>query len=300
MDATALAVFRQAPELYRLRFGHHLAPPSDVKRDAGSALHLALDAWFQQPTSDARAPMAALRAAMQSEWDVQGLAPAQQARGQPHMERVLEGYMRVHPREKDFFRVTHNEAYLEARIESAEGAFDWCAIVDRKIALPDASAYVMDTKSTGAYVNDAFIKRMSLSDQLIGNVALERALGRRCDGFYLDAVHVDDKYQHVKDEHFRRVGPVLVPAWRVEKWAADVRWTLDEIDRLLQKRGLDKPWPVYHNWLYGKPDPAFWPFIEQPAELHAQLRAAYEVREWVPKQVAEDRKVLRAAARLAE
>lgn len=183
--------------------------------------------------------------------------------------------------------------------ETPLSRFAYCGLLDRAIAMPDGTRYVMDTKSTGAYINDGWKQLMALSDQLIGYVALERASGRRCDGFYLDTVHIDDKSQIVKPEHFQRVGPTLVPAWRVRRWAADVAWTLQEIARLEEARGLDKPWPIYHNWAYGKPDSAYWQFMQQPEELHAALAAQYEREAWEPKRVAEERLALKLTAKLA-
>jgi hypothetical protein len=304
-DATSLRVFRQCPELFRLRFRQHYAQAPDAKRDAGAALHSALDAWFARPVSDARAAISALRVAMEPQGAVYSpvgslLAGKPPPRSLPHMERVLEGYMRVFPREQDHFRVVRNETYTEARIASAAGPFDYCAIVDRKITLPDASVYIMDTKSTNRYVDEAFLKLARLDEQLIGNVAIERANGKRCDGFYLDVVHMEDRTQTVTPEHFKRHGPMLVPEWRVAQWAADVKWTLDEIARLEAARGVDKPWPLYHNWAWGRPDKTFWPFFEQPPELHGTLAAAFERRAWSPREVAQERKVLRALARLSE
>lgn len=321
-DASALSTFRMSPESFRLRYRKHLKPPKTLQNaaDAGSALHVALDVWFREPDSRPDWALAALRAA----WGPENLL--EEARPLALMERVLADYCAAYPRERDAFKVVQNESYVEAAIPllwggagpSAKNAdatpaatfpagtadappsppdsFRYCGIIDRGIEMSDGSRYTMDSKSTGAYLNAAYFKVMAQSDQLIGQVALERASGRRCDGFFVDAIHVSDKRSRTNPE-MSRFGPVLVPDWRVQRWAQDVAWTLRQIADLEACRGVDVPWPVHHNWSYGKPD-SYWEFLEQPPELHAALAASFEVSPWEPKEVATQRQAAKLLAKL--
>lgn len=292
-DASAISCFRQSPDSFRLRYRKHLRPPKTLQNaaDAGSALHVALDVWFREPESHPEWALEALRAA----WGPETML--EESRPLALMERVLAAYCTRYPREADPFRVVQNESYVTAKIAQAGVAFDYCAIIDRGIEMPDGSRYTMDSKSTGSYLNAGYFKLMAQSDQLIGQVALERALGRRCDGFFVDAIHVSDR-KSVTNPEMVRYGPILVPGWRVDKWAQDIAWTLRQIADLEEVRGLDKPWPVHHNWSFGKPD-AYWEFVEQPPELHAALEAGYEVEAWNPEQVAAARQQMKLLAKIA-
>lgn len=292
-DATSITSFRQSPESFRLRFRKGLKPPktSANQADAGSAMHVALDLWFRSPTSNLDLAMAGLRAA----WGEEPLEG--QARPLALMERVLRGYAEKWPREKDLFTVVANESFRTARIKVGKADFEYCGILDRKIGLDDAR-YVMDTKTTGAYLNATWSRMMRQSDQMIGYTAMERALGERCDGFMIDAVHVSDR-RSVATAEYLREGPVLVPEWRVQRWAEDVQWTLDEIRRLEDARGVDSPWPVHHNWSFGKPD-SYFEFVEQPPELHPALSQAYEVELWEPAKVAQARQEVKLIAKIGQ
>lgn len=291
-DATALSTFRTNPEAFRLRHRLGLRPPksSQNQADAGSALHVALDLWFRSEVSDLELALVGLRTAFGEE----GLMEV--ARPLALMERVLKAYAAKWPREKDRFTVLRNESYIRATITTTSGAFDYCAIEDRKVAYPDGSVFVMDSKSTSAYLSNDWGRMMGQSDQLIGQVALERALGQRCDGFIVDGIHVSDRAT-VKWPAFLRHGPVLVPEWRVRRWADDVEWTLGQIAALEAARGVDRPWPVHHNWSFGKPD-AYFQFLEQPPELHAALYNEYEREIWEPERAARERETTRLLAKL--
>lgn len=326
-DASALATFRQNPEAFRLRYRKHLRPKarSQNAADAGAALHVALDMWFREPTSNVQLALAALRAAWQE-------GVADEARPLALMEQVVAAYAEKYPREQDAFKVLRNESYVEADIAwggqdvrinreadpkhdreqppaslpscavglgLAHSTFRYGAILDRKIELQDGSQYVMDTKSTGSYLSAEWSWQMSQSDQLIGQVALERALGRRCDGFFVDAVQVRKSTLTYPKPDMQRFGPVLVPEWRIQKWAADIAHTLHQIAELEKLRGIDNPWPVYHNSSYGKRDD-YWEFIETPPELHAQLVEKFEVKPWIPSEEAQRRQNAKLLAKIAQ
>lgn len=293
-DASSIALFRQSPESFRLRHRQHLRPPRTLQNQAsaGSAFHVALDLWFREPASNIALARAGLRAAWESE------SLLEEARPLALMERILEGYARQWPRERDPFTIVSTEAYVEAAIPWSGGTFRYCGIVDRKLAMADGSQYIMDTKTTGSVLNETYFRLMRQSDQMIGYVAMERALGRPCDGFFVDAVHVSDRASRSAPE-LRREGPVHVPQWRTERWAEDVAWTLRQIADLEAVRGIDKPWPVHHNWSFGKPD-AYWEFVEQPPELHRALRASFEEEPWQPAQVAAQRHQAKLLAKISQ
>jgi len=294
-DNSSLQRFRQNPELFRLRHRLHLVPKSTLEvqaKDAGSAFHAGLNVWFGEPTSNGDAALLALRLAWPAILEeLPQLRPATvesrllrpvKATSLADYESLLADYCVKWPRESDPFVVDQTEQYVQERIRAGGAEFDWSAIVDRVIRFPDGSRYPMDTKTTGLWVGPEYWRTTSVSDQMVGQVALEHAGGRRADGFMIDLVATRGK------RDFTRYGPVAVPDWRIERWARDVRWTLDEIARLEDERGIDKPWPCYHNWNYGKTD-EYWPFIEQPDELHAELRAQFVEDPWVPKEVASNR-----------
>ncbi len=328
-DNSALATFRESPELFRLKYRLHLQPASpNDKMTAGSAIHAARNVlfdWRAQHADAAAYPSDVVDAAVAKARQLRGDGPG--ARGADQVEQVVRVYAAKYGAEP--FRVVENERYVEARIVCvkhvdtatalvAPGApswaptaatpealvccpdcFDFCGIIDAKLGFADASEYIMDTKSTGAYLNDAWETAMRLGDQFVGYVAMERAAGRRCDGFYVDGIHVRDAKPRkdgslsvpgVDADDFVRVGPVGVPDWRIERWARDVRYDLARIADLERTRGLDEPWPTYQNWPYGKVD-AYREFYETPPELHAQVRQLFEVRQWNPNDVAEERKV---------
>lgn len=291
-DASAIGTFRANPEAFRLKYRRHLRPKAgpDNQASAGSALHVALDLWFRFPHSDVKLALAGLRAA----WGEPNLLG--EKRPLALVERVLSGYAARWPRERDHFVVTANETYVEADF----GSFRYCGILDRKIRTPDGSEYVMDLKSTGSYLSPDYFRLLAQSDQMIGYVAMERALGRRCDGFMIDAIHIPRTSSvSAPDKGFVRHGPVLVPEWRVERWRADMEWTLGEIARLEESRGIDKPWPVHHNWTFGKPD-SYFEFVEQPPELHEHLASQFDTVEWDPKRVAQERQELKLLAKIAQ
>jgi hypothetical protein len=236
---------------------------------------------------------------------VRGEAPGQRDASQ--CERIVRAYATRYPREAEPFRVVATEEYAEAWIAVPQpphgdmDGFRWCGIRDAVVEFPDGSRYVMDTKSTGAQLGAAWEEMMRLSDQLTGYVAMERALGRRCDGYVVDAIKVSDylpkdgsgpRVDALKD--FARVGPVHVPAWRCERWARDVAYTLREIERLEAERGIGQPWPMYQNWPYGKVGP-YAPLFEAAPEAMPALYALYAREAWEPREVAEERAAAGAA-----
>lgn len=324
-DNSALSCFRESPETFRLKYRLHLQPASpDDKMRAGSAIHAARNVLF-----DYRASQEALGVAPGSFGYPDGVvlravnvARAHRGEGGGHrsaeqVEQVVRTYAAKYGVEP--FAVVENEKYVEARIHAPDcvnapdaagvfgfkynlcspECFDFCGIQDAVIRFPDVSEYVMDTKSTGAYLGEAWETAMRLGDQFVGYVAMRRANGARCDGFFVDGIHMKDAKPRkdgslgqpsVTEDDFIRVGPVGVPDWRVERWAADVRYTLAAIAHLDATRGPDVPWPAYQNWPYGKVD-VYREFYETAPELHSQVALQFERRPWSPQAVADERKV---------
>ncbi len=301
--------------MFRIAYRLHLKPatPND-KMTAGSAIHAGRNVLYtfrkDNPSAGAY-PADVVEAAVKVARELRGDGPG--ARGADQVEMIVRTYAAKYATEP--FSVRENERYVEARIHApgcasalcsgggtlnvAAGCFDFCGIMDAAIGFVDGSEYVADLKSTGAYLNDNWETMVRLGDQFVGYVAMQRALGARCDGFFVDGIHVRDAKMRkdgsfgvpsVDEDDFVRVGPVPVPEWRIERWAANVRYTLAQIRALEASRGLDAPWPVYQNWPYGKVD-AYREFYETPAELHTQVRAMFEVKQWSPREVAEQRAV---------
>lgn len=318
-DNSALSCFRESPEVFRLKYRLHLQPASpDDKMRAGSAIHTARNVLFDYRAQQQREDgLKSLGFGYPDDIVLRAVAVGRKHRGEggghrsaEQVEQVVRTYAAKYGVEP--FEVVENEKYVEARIHSAAchrlddqstcegaGCFDFCGIQDAVIRFSDGSEYVMDTKSTGAYLGEAWETAMRLGDQFVGYVAMRRALGLRCDGFFVDGIHMKDAKPRkdgslgtpsVTEDDFVRVGPVGVPDWRVERWAADVRYTLAAIAHLDATRGPDVPWPAYQNWPYGKVD-VYREFYETAPELHSQVALQFERRPWSPQAVADERKV---------
>lgn len=325
-DNSAIAAFRESPEKFRLRYRLGLVPQGPaLKMRAGSAIHAGRNVlydWRKGALDGTNVPLEQIaytpdvvERAVQVARAHRG--PLDGPRNADHVERVVRTYAAKYAVEP--FAVVENEKYVEARIHTSAcvkwhntqgivqgdlctgaigGCFDFCGIQDAVVRFPDGSEYVMDTKSTGAYLGADWERAARLGDQFVGYVAMRRALGLRCDGFFVDAIHMNDPRPRkdgsygepkVDESDFQRVGPVSVPEWRVERWAADMRYTLAAIAALDAERGPEVPWPAYQNWAYGKVD-EYAEFAEVAPELHGSVRQQYAVEAWSPAQVAEERK----------
>ena len=257
-DATSLNDFRRCPALWQQRHGLGLVKVYDIPdaADAGAAWHVGMRAWFGAPTSELALPLA--QAALLKAWGEEPLLESALPNKRPRglYEAMLRTYAEKWPRERDGFEVVRNEEWCEATIVPHPGSapaqvgelsfpqaptFSYGGIVDRLIRL-DGANYVMDTKTTALYLNDAFFASYELSTQLRGYVALELVLGRECEGAYIDAVHVDTRSQKPKPEHFVRWGPIRYDQQRLSAWARDAERTIGEIERYLREEGLDSRW----------------------------------------------------------
>lgn len=293
MDATALKAFRESPELYRLRFLLHLVPQArEEAPESGQAFHAALRRWFD--TYDVDEALAALNAAWapMAVSEMFGITDPSTKRPLALFERLMRSYAERWPQAKEGFEIVRNESYVEGTFGGSQfhdaakagsaASFKWCGILDRKVRFPDGSEYIKDTKTTGAWLSKDFFAALDLDVQLPGYVGLELVNGRRCDGYIVDAIHVDTRAQKVDPARdFVRHGPVNVPGWKITRWAKDVEYTLRQIAQLEAERGINEPWPMYANFKFGKVG-AYEPFFTTPPELHKVVAGDFAEREWKP------------------
>jgi hypothetical protein len=251
-DSTALHDWLACPELWRQR--HALGLTLETTEEApaaGSAFHKGVEAWYdadKRALSDDDAAVAAI-AALREAWGPVPLVDTSK-RTLPHYEVLLRSYME----QEQNFEVVRNEHYLEGNIDPRRSHYEkcrvcepknsqYCGIIDRTIQTEDGSRYVMDLKTTSAYLNESYFATYELSWQLIGYVLLERAAGERCDGAYVDAVHTDTRYQKVKPEHFRKQGPYTFPQWKIDAFLRVLDSAYVGVHKYAEKFGLDNPWP---------------------------------------------------------
>jgi len=282
-DASSISAFRENPERFRLRYRKHLVPAKrEEAPNSGTAAHAAFDYWFMQPTSDLEGALAALRTA----WGEEPLFHEGLERPLSLFEQIMTVYAEVYPREKDPFKVLAGEEHFQVRIERADVSFDWCGIKDKRLDF-DGELALLDHKTTSAWFHTAktegYFAQYEIGEQMLGYVASEIAEGRECRVFYIDAVHVDTQYKKVKAERdFRRWrSPGIVQDWRLDRWARDIDYTLQQIRYLDETRGPDVPWPVYTNMKFNKPDD-HWDFYTSAPEMHKSVALGFEERAWEP------------------
>ena len=283
-DATFLNDFRRCPEYARLRHEHGLKRPGrEDAPAAGSAWHAAMYEWFEDAGLDA-----ALQA-LRDNWGAEVALEAPDAkRPLGQFEAMLSAYAETYPRADDPFEVLRNETYIGGTILLVNNpAFDWCAIIDRKIRYADGGNYIMDTKTTSGWLNGSYWAGFERSVQLIGGCALELVHGHECDGFLIDAVHVDTRYHKVKSEHFVRFGPVRVPDWKLSDWARTVEQAMRSYHDCLDRFGLEQRWPQHEASCYSwnRPCP-FRDVCDVPSEMMEDMLQTYVVEKWEPKEVA--------------
>lgn len=319
-DASMINDFRKCCEYARLR--HHLGlvrPGYEEMTGSGTAWHAAMKAWFDKNDDDGG--YVSFDFALDVLREAWGDEPAPMFEGEAPFrkrplelfERMLAIYCEKYPREDDPFEVVGNEEYVEfigyrtvnREIESyGSPTFDYCGIRDRKIRFPDGSEYVVDTKSTSANLNRAYFEAFELSQAMIGYCALELVHGRRCDGFMIDAAHVDQYWQKMtktkglqtyggdpKPEHFVRYGPIRVAQWQLSRWAKDTEVAIRQIEQYVTQYGDGEPWERREQGCFRWNKPCeYWnrPGTELPGicrcpeEMHPQLMAEYATDYWNP------------------
>jgi len=263
--------FRECPESFRSRHGLGLVRDSeDDALRAGRAWHEAMRVWFADGGLDASL------LALQTAWGVEPLFPGPQKRPLGLFENLLRVYSERWPRERDSFTVVRNEEWIDAPLADIliGGGVGWLAQsalprggyniddvryggrLDRVIEL-DGARYVMDTKTTSGNLTEAYFAQYLLSSQLRGYVALELVHGRACEGIYVDAVHVDTRYQKAKPEHCQRWGPHRYAQEQLSEWARDAERTIGEIERYRSEVGLGERWEQRDGncFKYNKPCP---------------------------------------------
>lgn len=286
-DASSVATFRANPEAFRLRYRQHLVPTGwQEAPGAGHAMHAAFKAWFSRPTSDVEGAIAALHAA----WNGPPALFDTGGRSLGLCEATFRAYADHYPRETDPFEVLETESYFETTIARAGVSFPWCGRRDLVVRW-DGERVIGDLKTTSAWFHTAktegFFLRFETAEQMLGYLAADQALDGDADRYYIDAVRLDPNYALKPDRDLRRWRcPGVVQPWRLDRWALDIAWTLDQIARLDAERGPDTPWPLYTDWgrVKTKPDEYAADFYWQPPELHAAARGGYERAPWSPKE----------------
>ena len=274
-DSSTLKAFRQCNELVRLRYGKGLRKAALIEAApaSGTAWDRALQCWFRDEGYDKA--LAALRSNWFEDPSMFELPDAK--RPLSLYERLLEAYCEKYPREQDQFKVLGTQVYLEQP--------EYCGLLDLPIEFPDGSIYVQDHKSTSAWLSDAYFEKFIMDDQVIGYVWLAQKKYGRCDGFYIDVVHVDTRYHKVKpDKDFVRYGPIKVPQWRIDNWYMDMIYDSTRIKHM----SLAESWPrngqACFNWNRRCP---MWALCTAPPELRAGIEEReYEVKHWKPKELA--------------
>ena len=306
-DASLLNDFRRCPEYARLR--HHVGlclPGYEEMTGSGTAWHAAMEDWFSWPESQHDDALAALRVAWGDEPEPL-FDEEKPFRKRPLelFERMLALYCEKFPRENDPFEVIGNEEYVEGVIGDPLRCYDYCGIRDRKIRFPDGSEYVVDTKSTSANLDRNYFEAYEMSQSLIGYCALELVNGRRCDGFMIDAAHVDQYWRRMtktkglqvyggnpKPEHFVRYGPIKVADWQMTRWTRDTERAIRDLERYLETSD-DHPWEHReqgcHSWgkwciYWNRPGTDLPGICRSPIEMHKQLMDEYGLEYWDPKE----------------
>jgi len=157
----------------------------------------------------------------------------------------------------------------------------FCGIRDRVIEFADGSRYVMDTKTTRAFLTDAYFDRYTVSPQLMGYVAMERAAGRRCDGAYIDAVCLNPK---AKSAIFVRHGPIRYADHVLKAWARDVARAARQIGETRVEIGESATWEQRweHCFQYGQPCPYLRLCLAAPELRGETVAEGYRVEHWRP------------------
>jgi hypothetical protein len=295
IDATALNDFRLCPELYRLCHAKGLVRPGrDEAPASGAAWHEAKKVWFNDEGFE-RA-LETLRQAWGEEPPI--LEGVKQKRPLSLFEMLLEVYCEKYPRENDPFEVVRDEEYVEATIEDSNPVFvqhypfDYCAIVDRIIHMNGLN-YAMDSKTTSAWLNDNYFQNFEISQQMLGQVALELVNGRECAGYYIDAVHVDTRYHKAKPDNCVRFGPIQAPDWRLSEWARMTEATIKRIEWFKENVGPDDVWERHDMacFKWNRPCQFFYAvggkfpgICREAPELREDLMSEYEISFWNPKE----------------
>ena len=267
-DATALHDWLACPELFRQRhvLGLRAERPEEAA-DAGSAFHKGVEAWYA--THDVESAVAALRAA----WGPTPLVEMGK-RTSGHYIALLRAYCE----QPQNFKVVRNESFLQADL----AGLPYKGRVDRIIQLEDGSRYVMDLKTTSRYLNEAYFAAYALDFQLIGYTLLARASGEEVSGAFVDAVHIDTRYQKVKPEHFRKHGPLTFPKWKEQAFLRTLAEAYESVEIYADRLGVAETWPQNPRscWRYNQACP-FWARCTSPPEVREAL-PGYIEEPWRP------------------
>jgi len=243
--------------------------------------------WFSSPISEIEAAVAALEAAYDGPTSAFEADPK---RPLSLLITIMQEYAKEFPREADPFEVLATEEYTKALMvrDHWSNDFNYCGIQDLLINLND-NILIVDHKTTGSYLNQLYFDQFTLDVQMRGYVALQLALGKRCDGVYINAIQIDTKYHKVKpDKHFVRYGPILFEQEQIDEWARDVERDLRRIEKYEAEGGR---WPQFHSGctVYFKRC-SFFDVCRMPKTLADKtLEVEFKRERWNPKEVAAKR-----------
>jgi len=218
-DFTSLSALLQCEQEWTYRYQQHLArPTADVSPHFGTAVHVGVRALFDgqpqeavadavsaswgdfvAPDKKAHLNLSYAQQVVEMYGEVYGLGGAQQV---ATVGPGLGGATHLPASPASPFELVLNEHYLEAPERSL------CGIVDRVVrSKQDGALYVMDLKTTGLYLGQAWFEQWRHSLQAAIYLDLvELKLAQPVAGFWVDAVHLDRR-GYPKREDFMRVGP---------------------------------------------------------------------------------------------
>lgn len=202
-DHTMLSQLLQCEQEYVWRHQQHLARPApDASAHFGTVVHAGVRALFDGKSAEQSAQQSA------ESWGDFVAPPKKAHLNLAYAQDVVEKYAEFYFGATQPFELVLNEHYLESA-----GRF-LCGIVDRVVrSNQDGQLYVMDTKTTGLFLNQAWFEQWRHSLQAAIYLDLtEHELAATIGGtptvagFWVDAIHVNRR-GYAKREDFMRVGP---------------------------------------------------------------------------------------------
>jgi len=228
-DFTSLDCLARCPEEWYRRFVQHLAKPEpDASALFGQIVHVGVRSLFEG------APPEVVNEQMLVAWG-DFVPPSKKAYLMlAYAQNMVNGYREAYFGKDAIqpFEPVLNEHYLEWPERQL------CGIVDRVVrAKVDGQLYVMDLKTTGLYLSEAWLTQWRHSLQAAIYLDLvEHELGKPIAGFWVDVVHVN-KRSYAKPSDFMRVGPFAYsPEVRAELRATAAALT-EQAETLVKSNG---------------------------------------------------------------
>lgn len=226
-DFTSLDALARCEQEWSYHYQQHLASPTpDASAHFGMAVHAGVRALFDDlPAGTYEDEKDALFAVSEAWAD--GCANAKK----PYLtlkyaHEVVKMYATQHMPNKQF-ELVMNEHYLAFPERYLDG------IVDRVVrSKADEQLYVMDLKTTGLYLSQAWFEqwRHSLQAAIYLDLVEHELEAPLVAGFWADAIHVDRR-GYPKPEDFMRVGPFLYS----DSLRQELRFVVSELVRQAQE-----------------------------------------------------------------